>query len=92
MCVATTARFEACLDERGETWESAGYSSALDYRESCHTWAWELRVLARSPGAPEQAEENLDEFCAERQAVARDDTTTCEAFLALDWDTEPWLR
>ena len=92
LCEATTNRFEACLDEREETWESAGYSSAADYQDSCHTWAWELGILTRSTEAPDEATAKLDTFCADQQALVEEESTSCEAFLALDWETEPWLR
>lgn len=92
LCAASTDRFGVCLDERDETWEDAGYLSSSDYQESCHTWAWELHILARSAPDSKEAERDLDSFCEAQRALVEATSTDCDAFLALDWETEPWLQ
>jgi hypothetical protein len=92
LCDLRTDRFGFCLDERGERWEDAGYLTSDDYQSSCHTWAWEMGILARAWPEPKEAEEALDDFCASQKATIEEEAMDCARFLALDWETEPWLR
>lgn len=93
VCAPAAEAWSVCLEERGLTWEDAGWSDREAFSEACHTWAWELGLLAadaRSRGVTD-AEAALRDYCDARAGRFAGGSLTCDALFALDWDEVPWL-
>ena len=94
MCQAAVDTHSACLAQWEAQWTDFGYADEQDFRNSCDTWAWEMRLLEKDARSVGDLDESgvVDGVCLEREKFLLSDTFNCDAWSSLDWNETPWKR
>ncbi len=92
MCVTAAESLGPCLEERGLSFESYGYSDAADFQDACETWAWEQgRMGAKASPAQGGGRQARDTLAARCEALEQTFTSgTCDEQLGVDWSNPAW--
>jgi hypothetical protein len=69
MCRRAADAQEACLADRGLTWEAAGFADRDDFLGHCDTWAWEEAQIGDAGKTCATRRDRLDGTCASYEAL-----------------------
>lgn len=84
-CRAASDAQAACLAASDLDWEALGYADQDDWLESCQTWAWEQRQLARDAGVSAGA---VDAACQAQEGAM--EGGGCSEIQSFDWNDPVW--
>ena len=84
-CEAAADAEAACLSASDLDWSALGYADREDWLDSCQTWAWEQRALARDADA---RAEDVDAACQAQESAMEEGG--CAMIQSFDWNDPIW--